>query len=86
MSRGSQDLEAMLAELMRRSEEIMGRVEQQRHQERALPARLDKFAQLLACLFAGFAFAARQRTGQPHDSGSVWYRNSCCPLRCLEPR
>ncbi|CAE7911177.1 unnamed protein product [Symbiodinium necroappetens] len=32
-----QDLEAMLAELMRRSEEIMGRVEQQRHQERALP-------------------------------------------------
>ena len=30
-----QDLEGMLAELMRRSEEIMGRVEQQRHQERA---------------------------------------------------
>ncbi|CAE7918276.1 unnamed protein product [Symbiodinium sp. KB8] len=35
-----QDLEAMLAELMRRSEEIMGRVEQQRHQERDLLLQL----------------------------------------------
>ena len=74
----SQDLEAMLAELMRRSEEIMGRVEQQRHQERALPARLGFvwtnsrsctawFLALALVSFAGFALAARQRAGQPRE-------------------
>ncbi|CAE6967094.1 unnamed protein product [Symbiodinium natans] len=46
--RAVQDLEGMLAELMRRSEEIMGRVEQQRHQERDLISQLSHAQEMAA--------------------------------------
>ncbi|CAE7217715.1 unnamed protein product [Symbiodinium pilosum] len=46
--RAIQDLEAMLAELMRSSEDIMGRVEQQRHQERDLISQLASAQEIAA--------------------------------------